>query len=283
MVDTSHQAELAKLWTPTLAVVQSKRHEAEDIVTLSVAWSDHQLLTYRPGQFNMLHLPTVGEIAISISGLNRAGNAYQHTIRAVGPVSRALCNLPQGAMLGMRGPYGSAWPLDELGGGDLFVVAGGLGLAPLRPVVRWALRNRRRFRDLIVVYGARRCGDLVYARDRQRWTGKDLADVRVILDRPDPLWHGPVGTPLAVLPRTLTQAEQAAVLVCGPEIMMRAVADHFLQLGVRQNRIFISMERNMQCALGNCGRCQFGPYFVCYDGPVFTYAQVAKFLTIKEL
>lgn len=283
MLAQSTPRALAQLWTPEVAIVRSKRHEAKDIVTLAVARAEPSLLTYRPGQFNMLHLPTVGEIAISISGLNAARNAYLHTIRAVGAVSRALCNLPRGAMLGMRGPYGSAWPLASLGGGELLIVAGGLGLAPLRPAVRWALRNRRRFSDLFVVYGAKDYADLVYARDRQHWSGKNLADVRVSIDHPDRQWHGPVGTPLTILPQSLTHAQQAAALVCGPERMMQAVAEHMLGLGVSAERIFVSMERNMQCALGNCGRCQFGPYFVCRDGPVFAYARVAELMRIKEL
>lgn len=274
---------VAEAFTPEVGVVRSRARDTEGIVTLSVALPGRGVLQYEPGQFNMLLVHGIGEIPVSISGLSQDRGAYLHTIRAVGAVSQALCQLKRGSSLGVRGPYGTHWPLEALGGGDLLLVAGGLGLAPLRPAIRWALRNRARFKELFILYGARTPADLLYEKEWARWTQGRGATLRVTVDRPGRGWRGLVGTPSDALPRRLHEPGKAAALLCGPEIMMRYVSQDLGALGVPKARIFVSLERNMKCALGLCGRCQLERHFVCRDGPVFALPRVERLLSTREL
>jgi NAD(P)H-flavin reductase len=204
-------------------------------------------------------------------------------VRAVGAVSRALTRLRRDAIVGMRGPYGSAWPVVEAEGNDVVIVAGGLGLAPLRPAIYRVLAHRRDYGRVVLLYGARGPGDILYRRELETWRRRLDVDVEVTLDHAGGDWHGNVGVVPSLLPRTSFDPQHAVALVCGPEIMMRFTIAALRDRGLMAAQIHLSMERQMKCAVGLCGRCQFGPAFVCRDGPVFRLDRIAPLLAIREI
>jgi len=258
------------------------------VVTLLIEPLDGSGLHFRAGQFNMLTAFGVGEVAISVSSAPGAPGPLEHTIRDVGAVTHALCGAASGTIVGVRGPFGTDWGAEELAGEDVVVVAGGIGLAPLRGAVRHmvetALAGRggqgqgdraaepRRGR-LIVLVGARRPDQIVFGDDLERWRDAG-AEVQVTVDLAGPRWAGPVGVVTTLLTSQRLDPERTTALICGPEIMMRFTARALLDKGIRPDRIRISLERNMQCGVALCGHCQLGPLLLCRDGPVVTYAGV---------
>lgn len=260
--------------------VTAVREEAPDVVTL--AFAPPAPFRFEPGQFNMVSLPGIGEVPVSVSSDPAAETRVLHTIRAVGAVTRALCALRPGQQAGVRGPYGTSWPLAAAAGGDLAIVAGGIGLPPLRPALYQALRDRDRFGRITLLYGARSPSDLLFPGELGTWRSRDGVDVRVTVDTAGRQWRGSVGVVPALVPGA-GLSPQTTAFVVGPEIMMRFTVRALLAAGVPAARIFLSMERNMQCAAALCGHCQFGPFLVCRDGPVFRYADIARWLTIREL
>lgn len=236
-----------------------------------------------PGQFNMIFVPGVGEAAISISGDPREKGLIRHTIRVVGSVTRAINRLGCGGVVGLRGPFGRGWPLAELQGGDVVLVAGGIGLAPLRPVVYWLLANRDRFRRVMLLYGCRTPEDRLYTGELDRWSEHEKIDVLVTVDNATSGWVGPVGVVTKLLRRIKVSAERTTVMICGPRMLNRAAAWSFLQLHVPPEKIYLSLERNMHCGFGQCGHCQYGPKFVCKDGPVFAFSEIADIFAKEEI
>jgi NAD(P)H-flavin reductase len=234
-----------------------------------------------PGQFNMLYAFGVGEIPVSVSGIS-GGGELTHTVRAVGTVSRAICAAKRGTMLGVRGPFGSGWPLDATGGRDVVVITGGIGLAPLRPAIEALLARRREPGRVILIAGARTPTGLIYRREIERWSARAGVEVHLTVDSADVAWRGHVGVVTTLIPRLRIDPAASVAMICGPEVMMRYAVDELRQLGLAEEDIYISMERNMKCAVGLCGRCQFGPAFVCKDGPVFAYRDVARLLNVRE-
>ena len=234
----------------------------------------------RPGQFNMVTAFGVGEVPISVSGHPAA---LAHTVRVAGSVTRAMSKLRVGERVGLRGPFGVPWPLEQAQGGDLVIVAGGIGLAPLRSAVRHGLANRAEYRRLILLYGARSPTDLLYADELAEWRARFDFEVAVTVDRAGSDWHGEVGMVTNLIQRAGFDPATSTALVCGPEAMMRFVAQSLVDRGISEERVFLSVERNMKCAVGWCGHCQFGPEFVCRTGPVFPYPRVADLLAVKEL
>jgi NAD(P)H-flavin reductase len=273
---------LAQPMVPRIAHVLRRHHDAPDAWTLELEMARGERLAYVPGQFNMLTAFGVGEAAISVSGDPAAGPLI-HTIRAVGPVSTALASLKPGDPLGLRGPFGVGWPMTEAEGKDVLLVAGGLGLAPLRPALYRLLGARARYGKVTLLFGARTPDDIVFRREVETWRARFDIDVEVTVDHAQSEWHGHVGVVTKLIPRVVVNPENAIAMVCGPEVMMRFVARSLCEKGFSEGAIYLSMERNMKCAIGHCGHCQFGPIFVCRDGPVFTYARLRPYLTIKEL
>jgi NAD(P)H-flavin reductase len=265
--------------------VRERRMETSDTVTLVLAPTAAVARTpaFRPGQFNMLYAFGIGEVAISISGDPEGPGTLVHTIRSAGRTTEALCASPPGSVVGVRGPFGSGWPLDAAAGRDLVLVAGGLGLPPLRPLLYEILRERSRFGRVEVIYGARSPGDLVFYDEVQRWRARPELRVQTTVDTAGPDWHGDVGVVTARLPDARFDPARTTAFLCGPEIMMRLTARALHDRGVPRASIWLSVERNMKCAVGVCGHCQFGPAFVCRDGPIFSYDRIGRFLEVREL
>jgi anaerobic sulfite reductase subunit B len=262
---------------PACYVVAGRKEETYDTVTLMLRPAAAPIQTPRPGQFTMLYAFGVGEIPVSVSGI---GQGLVQTIRAVGAVSRALCAAAPGDMIGVRGPFGTDWGVDGAAGRDVLVVAGGIGLAPLRPVLLAALA--RRGGRVVLLAGARSPADLVFVRELETWRRRG-ADVRVTVDHADTGWDGRVGLVTGLIKDAIADPGRTTAFVCGPEIMMRMSAQALADYGVPARDIRVSLERNMRCGVALCGHCQLGPLLVCRDGPCVSYAEAAPLLAIKEL
>lgn len=269
---------------PSLYKVKAVRTESRDTFTLElVAPAGEPPPRFLPGQFNMLYAFGSGECAISISGDPAKPQALLHTTRLVGTVTRALSVLRPGDTIGVRGPFGSAWPLAEAEGHDVVFVAGGIGLAPLRPAIDHVLAARERFGKIVLLYGARTPQDVLYRKQLEKWSARLDAEVLVTVDRAESGWRGNVGVVTALIRRAPFDRLNTVAMVCGPEVMMHFTVQELTQRGVREEQIYLSMERNMKCAVGFCGHCQFGPTFVCKDGPVFRYDRVKTWLDLREI
>jgi NAD(P)H-flavin reductase len=257
------------------------RRETADVATFDLVPSS--AFAFAAGQFNMLYVFGLGEVAISISGDTANGDRIVHTVRGVGAVSTALTRLRRDAVIGVRGPYGLGWPIAEAEGSDVVIVAGGLGLAPLRPAIYRVLAQRQHYGRVVLLYGTRGPADILYRSELEEWRRRLDVDVEVTVDHAGADWHGNVGVVPALIPRISFDPQNAVALVCGPEIMMRFAVVALRDRGLAAEQIYLSMERHMKCAVGLCGRCQFGPAFVCRDGPVFRYDRIAPMLAIREI
>ena len=280
-METAVELPIADPMAPTPLMVLQRRDETHDTFTLSLEPTEP--FAFKPGQFNMLYPFGIGESAISISGDPAAPRRLVHTVRQVGNVTEALARLRPGDVVGVRGPFGQPWPLDQARGGDLLFVAGGIGLAPLRPAILWAIAHRESYGRVIVLVGARTPGDIVFVDEVQEWRSHFDLEVEVTVDSADSSWRGPVGVVTQLLPAVEFDRADVTAMVCGPEIMMRFTAGDLIKRGVPPSSIHVSIERNMKCGIGLCGHCQFGPYFVCRNGPVFRYDLVERLLTVKEV
>lgn len=268
---------------PRPFIVSARRQELPDCVTLEMMAVDGGPLRFAPGQFTMLYVHGVGEIAVSISGNPATSDRLVQTIRSVGAISSALCAVQEGQKVGVRGPLGEAWPVERAFGKHLMVVAGGLGLAPTRPIVHWALANRERLKSIAVVYGTRTPDQILYAPELLGWSGSDGMHVGITVDMAHSDWSGRVGVVTDLIPDMLREPSDTVAMVCGPEIMMRFAAQALTTAGVPEDDVYLSMERNMKCGIGWCGHCQLGPHLICRDGPVFAYPAVRDLMTVWEL
>lgn len=267
---------------PKIYTVKSIEHETPDIFTLSLAKKDDENIpSFQPGQFNMLYQFGIGESAISISGDPTKNEVLTHTIRAVGSVTKSLQKLKAGESIGVRGPFGSHWPLHKKDC-DVLVIAGGIGFAPLRPALYMLEKQRQNYNKISLLYGTRTPSDILFKKDMEKWKTSGF-DIEVTLDYADPTWQGQIGVVTYLIKKHLINPLNTLVLICGPEIMIKFAIIELMRSNVDRNNIFASLERNMQCAVGFCGHCQYGPYFLCKDGPVFCYEQLESWLTIKEL
>lgn len=279
-------------WRTAAVTIDRVTKETPGVATYDLGFVDEQLAAeyrFTPGQFNMLYVPGVGEAAISISGRTNRG-LLRHTIRTVGAVTRELDRGQVGMSLGVRGPFGSPWPVDrfsDAGAGDqrmnVILVAGGIGLAPLRSVVSHLMRFRTSVDKVDVLIGTRTPQDLLYSVEYPTWSEHDIS-IRTTVDRATNRWHGQVGVVTLLLDRmAIPRPESTILLTCGPEVMMRYVVQAAERRGIRQSNIWVALERNMNCAIGLCGHCQLGPEFICKDGPVFPYDRVAAWLRVQGL
>jgi NAD(P)H-flavin reductase len=266
---------------PKQFLVKRKVNENKDTFTLTLEPLEEKDFIYSPGQFNMLYMFGLGEVAISISGNSEKPLPLIHTIRAVGTTTKAMQKLKRGDVIGLRGPFGSSWPINEAKGKDVIIVVGGIGLAPLRPVIYYLLAHRAKYGKISLLYGARTPEDQIYLNELKTWQEK--LDLYTIVDRANKKWRGDVGVVTRLIPKAKFDPNNALAMICGPEVMMRFVSLALLDQGLDSQQIFVSMERNMKCAIGFCGHCQLGGTFICKDGPVFTYQEMQRYLELREV
>ena len=267
---------------PAPSRVLDVRSESAGVVTLTLEPGPTGARPFQPGQFNMLYAFGVGEVPISMSGSPARPEVLVHTIKSVGPVTDALCRLRRGDTVGVRGPYGTPWPVEEFGGADILIVAGGLGMAPLRPVVYQALERRPAHGRLALLAGARTPEDLLFREELEGWQRRGDFTVLSTADVAAAGWRGRVGVVTALIPEVEISPERTVAFVCGPEVMVRYAVRELGRRGLPDERIFLSLERNMKCAVGFCGHCQMGPAFVCKDGPVLRHDRIRSTFWLKE-
>jgi len=258
--------------------------ENDDTFTLTLdmnSWAEP--FEFHPGQFNMVYVYGMGEAAISISSDPARTGTIDHTIHRVGSLTTALAHKKRGDVIGIRGPYGSMWPIDVAHKKDVCIVSGGIGLAPLRPVLYTILKNRDDYGRIIILYGGRSPLDLLYRVELEKWANDFNVEVLVTVDRGDSSWKGHIGVVTALFSYIKLDTRATVAYVCGPEIMMRYTIDELERRGLSQDQIYLSMERNMKCAVGFCGHCQMGPTFICKEGPVYPLPRVRPLLERKEL
>jgi NAD(P)H-flavin reductase len=268
---------------PVSYVVADKRQELGDTWTLELEPAGREGVgAFEPGQFSMLYAFGAGEVPISVSGGGEAGGRIGHTVRAVGAATGAICAVEPGHQLGVRGPYGNSWPLERAEGGDVVVIAGGIGLAPLRLAIKRLIANRDRYRAVAVLYGARSPDEMLWGSERQSWREAGI-EVETTVDSAPGGWDGRVGLVTKLIPVAGFEGARTTAMVCGPEVMMRFVSTALQERGVATDNIHVSLERNMKCAIGHCGHCQLAHRFVCKDGPVFPVGRIETLLGVREL
>ena len=271
---------------PFEAKVVGRIQETPTIYTLQLQLTDPQARAgyrFQPGQFNMLYLYGVGEIPISIVSDPEDGQVINHTIRAVGRVTEAMARLQPGDRLGLRGPYGRGWPMAEAEGRDVVIVTGGLGCAPVVSAIHYVLRRHERYGRLIIMQGVKHADDLIWREQYQAWAERPNTQVLLAADEGGPGWPWHVGHVPMLFDKAELEPHRSTVMMCGPEGMMIAAGKALLQRGITDERLWLSMERNMQCGTGKCGHCQMGHHFVCRDGPVFNWPALAPLLGNKGI
>ncbi|MFO7604188.1 MAG: FAD/NAD(P)-binding protein [Gammaproteobacteria bacterium] len=271
-------------YLPQPAQIIERIEETPSIFTLRLRFCDpelHRQYRFQPGQFNMLYLYGVGEVPISIVSDPQDEHAYDHTIRAVGRVTHALAELRAGDVIGVRGPFGRGWPLAEVNGKDIVVITGGLGCAPVVSVIHYVVRRRAEFGRLVIMQGVKHSDDLIWRQQYEQW--QQVPDTQVILaaSHGGPSWPWATGHVTDLLHEARFDADHCSVMMCGPEGMMQVGVEELLARGVNASELWLSMERNMQCAVGHCGHCQHGPHFVCKDGPIFNYTQIREWFGVR--
>ena len=268
---------------PVPFVVDRTQRETADTFTLELLAQGGGRFPFEPGQFNMIYALGIGEVPISISGDPAFPQKLVHTTRAVGAVTKAMGKLRRGDAVGIRGPYGTRWPVREAEGCDVVFVAGGIGLAPLRPALYEILSHRERYERVVLLYGARTTDDILFRKQLKEWRGDFDLEVHVTVDRAIGDWRGNVGVVTTLIPRVPFDPYNTVAMICGPETMMRFTVLELERRGVLPSKMWLSLERNMKCGVGLCGHCQCGSKFICRDGPVFPCADVWDLMSRREL
>jgi sulfhydrogenase subunit gamma (sulfur reductase) len=272
------------LYLPRTAVIDQRIQEAPTIFTLRMQFEDGDAqgaFEFAPGQFNMVTLFGTGEIPISIVNDPLDSHFFDHTIRVVGRVSEGLSQLQPGDRVGVRGPFGRGWPLADAEGRDILLITGGLGCAPLVSVIRYLMKRREKFGHINILQGVKHANDLIWREQYEAWTREPDVHVLLAADVATREWNGQQGMVTELISQLHLRVSRTLVMLCGPELMMMAAIANLRSLGINDHQIWFSMERNMQCGIGQCGHCQIGPKFVCRDGPVFCYSELADFMGAK--
>jgi NAD(P)H-flavin reductase len=257
--------------------------EVDGCFTLHLRAEDGRPFSYKPGQFNMLYVFGVGEVAISISGDCRDLNMLVHTVREVGTVTRAMARLKPGDVIGVRGPFGNPWPIEEAYGNDILFVTGTIGLAPLRPLIYEVLNRRDHFGKVVLCYGSRGMNDILYEKLLHQWRGRFDMQVHVTVHTAPAGYRGRVGSVAPLVKIARFDPESTIAYVCRSETMTRPAIQALYDRGVTADRIYVTLERNMKCGVGFCGHCQMGGSFMCKDGPVYRYDTVEPIFSVREL
>ncbi len=280
-MDTLTEAAVIDQMTPVPFHVRSVREELAHTFTLELEPPNGEF-NFLPGQFTMMYSFGIGEVPISISSRNSRKETILQTIRRTGAVTNALGLLKSGAHVGIRGPFGTPWPMEKAEGRDLLIIGGGIGLAPLRPAIYHALENRDKYERVIVLYGTRTPADILFKTELDRWASRDDVTSLITVDSADRGWHGSVGVVTRLIGRVDFDPANTTAMVCGPEIMMTVTAQRLMDdYEMAPEDLYVTMERNMKCGIGICGHCQFGSKFICTDGAVFPYTEVDQLLQIK--
>ncbi|HVN89294.1 MAG TPA: FAD/NAD(P)-binding protein [Candidatus Binataceae bacterium] len=267
------------------ARVVARRTETEGIYTFTLQFVDPELrrsYAFRAGQFNMLYAPGVGEVAISIVSDPTEPQLIEHTIRIVGRVTGVMARWKVGDIVGVRGPYGNGWPVEEAHGRDVVIITGGVGCAPTVGVINYIFRRREQYGELHILHGVKTPNDLLYRERFDEWRRAPRTKVYLTSDRPDKSWHYRIGV-VTELFDELDVPSSSIVMMCGPEVMMRMAARSLLGKGIADDSIYLSMERRMECAVGLCGHCQWRQSFVCKDGPVFSYREARELFRVSGI
>ena len=268
---------------PHKFTIKGIRKELHDTFTLELESANgNGKQQFLPGQFNMLYVFGVGEVPISISGDPLKSETLIHTVRVVGAVTKALSKLKAGGIVGLRGPFGNHWPLEKAKEKDVVIVAGGIGLAPLRGAVYELIANKKNYNKILLLYGSRTPADLLYTSELKKWSSQGV-EVHITVDSASKAWKGNVGVVTTLIPKATFNPKNILAMICGPEIMMRFTIQELIKSGISGSSIYISMERNMKCAVGFCGHCQYGHTFICKDGPVFPYDKVKSIFGKREI
>ncbi|MEM1603484.1 MAG: FAD/NAD(P)-binding protein [Zestosphaera sp.] len=267
---------------PLKASIARVRVETSNVRTYYVKLPDGLELP-KPGQFNMLYVHGVGEVPISVSDLDEESRVVAHTVRFVGSVTKTFELLREGDLIGFRGPYGIGWPMDAAYGKNIVLVAGGIGLPPLRPVIREVARNRSAVGKLIILYGARTPEDLMFSYEYGDYESIPNTEFYVTVDKPSEGWRGNVGVVTNLIKHVDVDPSESYAFICGPEIMMKFAVRELLKRGFKTNKIYLSLERRMKCGVGLCGHCQMGPYFVCKHGPVFPLWFISRYFWVDQI
>ena len=269
---------------PYEAEIIERIQESPNLFTLRLRFTDpdvHTAYQFEPGQFNMLYLYGVGEVPISIVSDPMDESIYDHTIRSVGRVTKGLSDLNKGDRIGVRGPYGRGWPMELAEQKDIVIVTGGLGCAPTVSVINYIMNRRERFGTVNIVQGVKHANDFIWKERYEQWRQASNTQVLLAADAGDAIWPWHIGPVTGLFDQLEYDPENVMVMMCGPEGMMRVVIKHMLEQGLGECDLWLSMERNMQCAVGHCGHCQYGDKFICKDGPVFCYEQVKDLFSVK--
>lgn len=262
------------------ATIVDKQQEASNIITLRLRFNDpmqRKAFQFQAGQFNMLYVFGVGEVAISIVSDPDESTYLDHTIRLVGRVTNVLGRMGIGETLGVRGPFGQGWPMELAKGHDVMVVTGGLGCAPVVGAIEYMYRRRNDFGKIKILHGVKAPQDLLYREKFDRWRNLPETEVYLTSDEPGRSWHYHIGVVTELFEQIDFDHERTVLLMCGPEVMLRLAVNILTQRGLPTNRMFGSLERHMECGIGLCGHCQLGPYFLCKDGPILRLDKVLPF------
>ncbi len=259
-----------ELYIPALVEIESVTEECDLITTYKVAADEE----YKPGQFFQVSILGVGEAPISVSSSPTEKGAIELTVRRTGKVTSAIHNLSKGDVIGLRGPYGNSFPLEDAAGRDLVLVAGGIGLAPLRSVVRYVVDNREKYGRVCLLYGAKRQSEIVFMNELEKWRNSNDIDVRLTIDKAESGWTGHVGVVTTLLYELEFNFKGCIAFVCGPPVMIKYAVQGLSQLGVGDRDIYATLERYMKCGVGKCGHCYMENKYVCIDGPVFSYREI---------
>ncbi|MBT5230339.1 MAG: FAD/NAD(P)-binding protein [Methylococcales bacterium] len=266
---------------PQAAIITERIQETKTIFTLKLRFEDPQIQAeyhFQPGQFNMLYLHGVGEIPISIVSDPKDSDFLQHTIRVVGRVTQGFSRLQAGDSIGVRGAFGSAWPLAENKRKDIIFFTGGLGCAPVVAAIKYVLKRRNDYDNVCIIQGVKHADDLIWRQQYQTWQEQHNVQIYLAADVSSPGWKGHVGPPTELLHQADFDPDNCCFMLCGPQPMMIAVCQQLHGKGVPDNAIWLSLERNMQCGNAQCGHCQIGPLFACKQGPVFNYSTIKQFI-----
>jgi len=280
---TEMMMNLSSMMPATHRIVKIQRETKDTFTLVSQQTDGIGEYPFEPGQFNMIYVFGVGEVPISISGDPAKPEKLVHTIRSVGTVTNQLAKLKKNDTLGIRGPFGTPWPLTEAEGKDVVIVAGGLGLAPVRPIIYHILTHRKKYKRISILYGARTPIDMLFLKELEQWRSRFDLHVDVTVDTAQRGWHGNVGVVPQLIPKAPLDPDRAYAMVCGPEVMMRFTVAGLIERGLDPTQVYISMERNMKCAIGFCGHCQYGPHFICKDGPVFRFDRIKNIFNQREI